>query len=67
MSSHHPTAAAHPHPELSFVRKYIFSTDHKMIGVQFLFSTLIFLVLGGSLAMLVRLQVGWPHASVDRG
>src|SRR5262245_8879209 len=63
MSSHHPQAAE-AHPELSFVRKYIFSTDHKIIGIQFLFSTLIFLVLGGGLAMLVRLQIGWPHASV---
>src|SRR5262249_59880010 len=63
MSSHHPQAAE-VHPELSFVRKYIFSTDHKIIGIQFLFSTLIFLVLGGGLAMLVRLQLGWPHATV---
>jgi cytochrome c oxidase subunit 1 len=55
-------AEAHHHPELSFIRKYIFSTDHKIIGIQFLFSTLLFLVLGGTLAMLVRLQLGWPHA-----
>ena len=35
------TAVAHAsyehHQELSFVRKYVFSTDHKMIGRQFLF------------------------------
>jgi cytochrome c oxidase subunit 1 len=55
-------AEAHPHPELSFFRKYIFSTDHKIIGIQFLFSTLIFLAIGGTLAMGVRLQLGWPHA-----
>ncbi len=54
-------AEAHGH-EMGFVRKYIFSTDHKIIGIQFLFSTLIFLVLGGLLAMGVRLQLGWPHA-----
>ena len=29
---------AHAHPELGFLRKYIFSTDHKIIGIQFLFS-----------------------------
>src|SRR5438876_3891635 len=60
----HPTHAttAHAHPEMSFVRKYIFSTDHKIIGIQFLFSTLIFLALGGLLAMGVRLQLAWPHA-----
>jgi cytochrome c oxidase subunit 1 len=55
-------AEAHKHPEMSFVRKYIFSSDHKIIGIQFLFSTLIFLVIGGTLAMGVRLQLGWPHA-----
>src|SRR6266853_5645438 len=55
-------AEAHKHPEMSFVRKYIFSSDHKIIGIQFLFSTLIFLVIGGLLAMAVRLQLGWPHA-----
>jgi cytochrome c oxidase subunit 1 len=55
-------AEAHHHPEMGFLRKYVFSTDHKIIGIQFLFSTLIFLVLGGLLAMGVRLQLGWPHA-----
>src|SRR5438270_1031647 len=55
-------AAAHEHPEMGFVRKYIFSSDHKIIGIQFLFSTLIFLAIGGLLAMGVRLQLGWPHA-----
>src|ERR687883_346610 len=63
MSVHLPhEAEAHEHPELGFVRKYIFSTDHKIIGIQFLFSTLIFLAIGGLLAMGVRLQLGWPHA-----
>src|SRR5947199_3774515 len=64
MSVHSPhEAQAHAHPEIGFVRKYIFSTDHKIIGIQFLFSTLIFLAIGGTLAMGVRLQLGWPHAS----
>src|SRR5207302_10353839 len=57
-------AAAHEHPEMGFVRKYIFSTDHKIIGIQFLFSTLIFLALGGLLAMFVRMQLGWPHGAL---
>src|SRR5947208_342649 len=62
--SHSPGTAVHVHPELSFVRKYIFSTDHKIIGIQFLFSTLIFLVIGGTLALFVRMQLGWPHAEL---
>jgi len=32
---HTPATAVHEHPELGFVRKYIFSTDHKIIGIQF--------------------------------
>src|SRR5437870_5272562 len=65
MSSGQPHAAVeHAHPEMGFVRKYIFSTDHKIIGIQFLFSTLIFLALGGFLAMLVRAQLAWPHAEL---
>ncbi len=48
------------HHELSFVRKYIFSTDHKMIARQFLFSALMFLVLGGLLAVMIRWQLGFP-------
>jgi len=65
MSSSQPHAAVeHAHPEMGFVRKYIFSTDHKIIGIQFLFSTLIFLGIGGFLAMLVRAQLAWPHAEL---
>ena len=60
--SHSPHTEAHAHPELGFLRKYIFSEDHKIIGIQFLFSGLIFLVIGGFLALLVRIQLGWPHA-----
>src|SRR5256884_9710849 len=63
-ASHSPAAAEHAHPELSFVRKYIFSEAHKIIGIQFLFSTLIFLFIGGMLAMFVRMQLGWPHGEL---
>ncbi len=48
------------HRELGFVRKYIFSTDHKTIGLQFLFTSLFMLFFGGLLAMLMRWQLGWP-------
>ncbi|MCM8794226.1 MAG: cytochrome c oxidase subunit I [Candidatus Omnitrophica bacterium] len=43
-----------------FIRKYIFSTDHKVIGIQFLISSLVFMLFGGLLAMLMRWQLGWP-------
>ena len=48
------------HEEPSFWRKYVFSTDHKIIGIQFLFMSLLFLLLGGLLALVVRWQLGWP-------
>ena len=48
------------HHEKGFISTYIFSTDHKIIGIQFLFSTLLFLVLGGLLAMAVRWQLAFP-------
>src|SRR5882762_11995442 len=58
------TAHAHGHHELGFLRKYIFSEDHKIIGIQFLFTSIIFLGIGGLLAMLVRIQLAWPHAEI---
>src|SRR5690242_2364160 len=46
------------------LQRYVFSTDHKVIGIQFLFSGLIFFVLGGLLAMAVRWQLAWPWSPV---
>ncbi|HXV44461.1 MAG TPA: cbb3-type cytochrome c oxidase subunit I [Anaerolineae bacterium] len=57
-------AHAHEHPPLSFWRKYIFSTDHKVIGIQFLFTSLFFFTLGGLLALLIRTQLAWPWAEI---
>ena len=53
----------HPAPS-SFVFKYIFSHDHKIIGIQFLISGLIFFILGGLLAMAIRWQLAWPWKPV---
>jgi cytochrome c oxidase subunit 1 len=53
--------------ELPFVRKYIFSTDHKIIGIQFLLMSLIFLFVGGLLAMLIRWQQGYPDVPIPGG
>ncbi|HET9135474.1 MAG TPA: cbb3-type cytochrome c oxidase subunit I, partial [Candidatus Kapabacteria bacterium] len=50
----------HEHAAPGFWRHYIFSTDHKMIAKQFLFSSSFFLLVGGLLALVVRLQLGWP-------
>src|SRR5437899_9942753 len=55
------------HDDRSFLRKYIFSTDHKIIGIQFLFVSLFFLLLGGVLAMQMRWQVGFPGKPMPGG
>jgi cytochrome c oxidase subunit 1 len=44
----------------AFISTYVFSRDHKIIGLQFLFSTLIWFLIGGLLALAVRAQVAWP-------
>src|SRR5271170_7142622 len=59
-----PQTETHAHPELGFLRKYIFSEDHKIIGIQFLFTGLIMLFVGGTLALLVRIQIAWPNANI---
>src|SRR6266446_9532276 len=59
------THAVHEaHEELGFIRTYIFSTDHKMIGRQFLFMSLIMLVCGGLMAMMMRWELAWPESVV---
>ena len=53
--------SGHPHEDRrSFLTKYIFSSDHKIIGLQFYFSSLIWLFLGGFLALILRIQLAWP-------
>ncbi len=44
----------------SWIRRYVFSTDHKWIGIQYGFTALCFLLLGFCLMILMRLQLGWP-------
>jgi cytochrome c oxidase subunit 1 len=44
----------------SFIWKYIFSTDHKVIGIQYILTGLAMALVGGTLAGLIRLQLGWP-------
>src|SRR5436309_2777247 len=56
----HGHDAAHEHHELGWWRKYIFSTDHKVIGIQYGFTGLIFLLFGFSLMMLMRWQLAYP-------
>src|ERR1041384_4430607 len=51
---------AHEHHELGFWRKYIFSTDHKAIGIQYGLCGLAFLFFGFCLMMIMRFQLAYP-------
>ncbi len=55
----HPNRVAdHIHPEArGFVRKYVFSIDHKIIGIQYIVTSFMFMTLGGLLAELIRAQL----------
>jgi cytochrome c oxidase subunit 1 len=55
--------AIHPAPT-SFLGRFVFSTDHKVIGRQFLFLGLVFLAVGGVMAMLIRWQLARPGVPV---
>ncbi len=48
----------------AFVSTYVFSRDHKIIGLQFLFSTLLWFLVGGLLALGIRWQLAWPWAEM---
>ena len=52
------------HHEESFWRKYIFSTDHKTIGIQYGITALLFLFFGFSLMMVMRWQLAFPDQAV---
>ena len=54
----------HSHHEESFFRKYIWSTDHKIIGIQYGFTALFFLLGGFSLMMVMRWQLAYPETPI---
>ena len=55
----HDHAHAHHHQE-SWISKYIFSQDHKMISKQFLITAIFMGVIAVLLSIFFRLQLGWP-------
>jgi len=67
--AHHDTTTAHDHHDHehhdSFISKYIFCTDHKMIGKQFLLTGIFWAIIGGFLSILFRLQLGFPGMNME--
>ena len=54
----HADDHGHDHQQ-SFITKYIFSTDHKVIAKQYLFTGIAWAFLGGLLSVIFRLQLGF--------
>ncbi len=65
-TTHSHPAGTHEehHEELGFWQKYIFSTDHKVIGIQYGITSLIFLFFGFSLITLMRWQIAYPNKPI---
>jgi cytochrome c oxidase subunit I len=57
----HDVHEAHHEHEMSFWQKYIFSTDHKVIGIQYGVTALFFLLFGFCLMMMMRWQLAYPN------
>ena len=57
---HHAEAHGHDHHEQSFWQKYVFSTDHKVIGIQYGVTALAFLMFGFCLMSMMRWQIAYP-------
>ena len=52
------------HHEEGFWSKYIFSTDHKMIGLQYIWTSLMMGLIGGYFAFVFRFNLAWPGESI---
>ena len=59
-AAHDDHGHGHEHHELGFWRSYVFSTDHKVIGIQYLWGGLSFLFFGFCLMLLMRWQLAFP-------
>lgn len=62
-ASDHVHHDEHGHHEETFISKYIFSQDHKMIGKQFLITGIIMAFLAMTMSILFRIQLAWPNES----
>jgi cytochrome c oxidase subunit 1 len=52
---------AHAHHKETFISKYVFTTDHKMIAKQFLVTGMLMGIVGVAMSLLFRLQLAWPE------
>jgi len=60
--THNGDHEVHHHKE-TFITKYVFSQDHKMICKQFLITGMVWAIIGGFMSVLFRLQLGYPDST----
>ena len=54
----------HDNHEETFISKYVFSLDHKVIGIQYMITSMLFLLLGFSFVLLMRWQLAYPGSVI---
>jgi cytochrome c oxidase subunit I len=59
--AHHDHGGHHHHE--TFITKYVFSQDHKMIAKQFLITGMIWAIIGGFFSVVFRFQLGYPEST----
>src|SRR5205807_4521814 len=53
---------SHPDtPQPGFLSRYVFSTDHKIIGLNYLWLALFSVFLGMAMSLLMRINLAWPE------
>ena len=59
---HHP--APHGHAESNWFIKYLWSTDHKVIALQYMFTGMLMAMIAGFMAYVFRMQLAYPGMNV---
>jgi cytochrome c oxidase subunit 1 len=59
-----PFTSALASPVKGLLRRYLLSTDHKVIGRQYFFLSLAAVLVGAWLSLLMRIHLVWPHAAI---
>jgi cytochrome c oxidase subunit 1 len=60
----HAPHGAHAHHDPGFFHKYLWSTDHKMIGMQYMFTGMLMALIGGFAVYVFRMQLAFPGEAV---
>src|SRR5438045_6583699 len=60
----HPGVHETHHEDQGFLRSYVFSTDHKVIGIQYGVTALFFLLFGFCLMLMMRWQIAHPGQAI---